>query len=213
MQLIGDADLEHFGIKGMRWGERRYQNPDGSLTSAGRSRYMGSGSGRFNWGEPAAKARSALSKADITAQRVFHRVDAVKSRYKGLNSAAKTAVALSKKAGKKVQAHKAKVSKPKTEKEVKRQRATRKALIAAAGIGIAAVGAYAATKKVKSMATQKVWKEITLAPLPKGHENWSRAMTLNYADSRQSHATNLTRNMKLGTAVKIMRGKYKPWKY
>ena len=31
--------LMHFGIKGMRWGVRRYQNKDGSLTPAGRKRY------------------------------------------------------------------------------------------------------------------------------------------------------------------------------
>lgn len=31
--------MEHSGIKGMHWGIRRYQNPDGSLTPAGRSRY------------------------------------------------------------------------------------------------------------------------------------------------------------------------------
>lgn len=32
-------ELTHWGIKGMRWGIRRYQNKDGSLTEAGRKRY------------------------------------------------------------------------------------------------------------------------------------------------------------------------------
>ena len=36
---LSPDELMHFGIKGMHWGVRRYQNKDGSLTSAGRSRY------------------------------------------------------------------------------------------------------------------------------------------------------------------------------
>lgn len=39
--------LEHHGTKGMHWGDRKYQNPDGTLTPAGRLRYgVGSSRGR-----------------------------------------------------------------------------------------------------------------------------------------------------------------------
>lgn len=34
-----DEMLMHHGIPGMRWGVRRYQNPDGTLTAAGKKRY------------------------------------------------------------------------------------------------------------------------------------------------------------------------------
>lgn len=34
-----NSELTHWGVKGMKWGVRRYQNKDGSLTSAGKKRY------------------------------------------------------------------------------------------------------------------------------------------------------------------------------
>lgn len=37
--VVYSDELCHYGIRGMRWGIRRYQNSDGSLTTAGRNRY------------------------------------------------------------------------------------------------------------------------------------------------------------------------------
>lgn len=36
---MSEYALAHHGIKGQKWGIRRYENPDGSLTAAGRARY------------------------------------------------------------------------------------------------------------------------------------------------------------------------------
>ena len=38
-QYIDGGELNHHGIKGMRWGVRRFQKEDGSLTPAGKKRY------------------------------------------------------------------------------------------------------------------------------------------------------------------------------
>lgn len=39
MDYLELRKLYHSGIKGQKWGVRRYQNPDGTLTDAGKARY------------------------------------------------------------------------------------------------------------------------------------------------------------------------------
>ena len=51
----------HYGIKGQKWGVRRYQNADGSLTTAGRARYS-KGSGKTKYG-------SAYNALDVAKEK------------------------------------------------------------------------------------------------------------------------------------------------
>ena len=64
-------ELYHWGIKGQKWGVRNYQNPDGSLTTAGRLRYgVGSGlhGGVFNTSLAVSKAYGYSKKAKSLAR-------------------------------------------------------------------------------------------------------------------------------------------------
>lgn len=55
-------ELIHWGIKGMKWGVRRYQNKNGSLTPAGKKRYSPNDLGRT----PVQKGVSVKSDGSIT---------------------------------------------------------------------------------------------------------------------------------------------------
>lgn len=68
-------ELTHWGIKGMKWGVRRFQNKDGSLTIDGGKRYNGSDyQPRKSLGErisdykKASKRKAALKKARATKE-------------------------------------------------------------------------------------------------------------------------------------------------
>ena len=62
VRRLPESELYHHGIKGQKWGVRRYQNPDGSLTAAGQARYT------YNERKKSLKTVSNMSSEDMQKQ-------------------------------------------------------------------------------------------------------------------------------------------------
>ncbi len=67
--------LQHYGVLGMKWGERRYQNTDGSLTAAGKRHYEQTGEYGYHYKSHATK------KYNRKAERYAKKADKAMDKY------------------------------------------------------------------------------------------------------------------------------------
>lgn len=74
------AYLAHHGVKGMKWGVRRYQNPDGTYTDAGRARY-GKQAARKYYKINRLKRRQENTEDFDTYRRYDKKIRRVQTRY------------------------------------------------------------------------------------------------------------------------------------
>ena len=69
-----EQTIKHHGIKGQRWGVRRFQNEDGSRTKAGESRY---------------RIKSGVNSSDNTIKKKGSKLDEPTTRRKLISNAKK----------------------------------------------------------------------------------------------------------------------------
>ena len=79
--------LAHYGVKGMKWGVRRYQNYDGSYTKKGLERYRKAESDYESAKTKAAETKSAYKSGQATRQQVKEANRAVKTEKRRMEDA------------------------------------------------------------------------------------------------------------------------------
>lgn len=77
--------LAHHGILGQKWGIRRFQNPDGSLTEEGRKRYSKSFENAHEDYKKAHRGKSVKTMSDTELKAVNNRLQ-MERQYRDLSS-------------------------------------------------------------------------------------------------------------------------------
>ena len=154
--------LAHYGVLGMKWGVRRYQNADGSFNAAGKRRYFSNGSGE-NY--------KPVRSAGGNARRALAKVYSVNEKYyskhgnKTMANANKQAKEqMLKKASQADKDRQKRIEARNTEEAIaKRKENTKKALkigAAAVGTALVAYGAYKVYSNQKmQIAEAQKWRD------------------------------------------------------
>lgn len=129
-------ELYHHGIKGQKWGERNYQNQDGSLTAAGEARYLVGGDSAYG----------GTTRGAITSKTPKSAISKIKPESKVVKNPARS---------KKKQNTNSEEKQVKKVKKTKDNKRTKRLIRTAVGVTVVAAAAVGTKMAVRSAAAKK----------------------------------------------------------
>ena len=139
--------LEHFGVQGMHWGVRRYENADGTLTPAGKARY-----GHYETAAASAKNESAKAASEAKLRSSVR--TAAQNDTKAMSSIAREGSNISNQMG-----------------QITRTSANAKVRKAKAAIDLSEMSDKELQQAINRMNMEQNYKRLATADIASGHEH------------------------------------------